>query len=456
MSIGYVVSKYPAISHTFVQREVLALREQGLTVHTFSVRKTPQKELLSETDRTEAATTFSLLPRPLIQVIAAHGCELLRSPVRYILTLWFAILHGSSNLYGLWRSFCYFAEAILLAREARRLKITRLHSHFINSGGEVSLIASRHLQIRWSCTLHGLSDYGNPLANRLSRKIELADAVVCVTDFGRAQAMLASSMDQWHKINVVRCGLDRDMLQIKPTPDCRSNRLRLVTVGRLSPEKAHTGLLEAIRMVVDRGIDVVLTIIGDGPLANDLQQRVQSLDLSDRVTLAGAQSPNTVRSVIADADLCVMSSLMEGLPVTLMESFAQCRPVIAPAVAGIPELVKPDENGWLFSASRWDELAACIEDAVRKKSRLAGMGRRGRSRILAEYTSAKSATRLAKIFGVSNHGSEIDVLEWQEEISTPRHDSETKYRKLGSVQEDVDSDAEECSQLVAFTEMSRS
>jgi len=424
MGIGYVISKYPAISHTFIQREILALRSLGAEVHTFSVRKTSSKELLTESDADEAQRTVHLLPTSFSTVLKRHAAEFVRNPLRYFATLWFAVTHRNFTIRNLIRSVCYFGEAILLAYEARRRNITRLHSHFVNSGGEVSLIASQHLGIPWSCTLHGLSDYGNPLSNRLAVKIALADKVICVTDYGRAQAMLVSEPRYWNKLHVVSCGLDDQMLVESPLPTSRDVRLKLVTVGRLSPEKAHSGMIEAVRTAVDRGADVQLRIICDGPLSESLKKTILDLNLTDRVTLCGAQPPSVVRRELAAADVCVMSSLMEGLPAALMESLACGRPVIAPAVAGIPELVHHGQNGWLFTASRWDQLADQIVTAASQRDQFQEMGRRGREIILQHYTIAKSARLLTTIL-------RLQTSEIRDEGESPLVSRRCQSRDLG-------------------------
>lgn len=412
MKVGYVVSKYPAISHTFIQREVLALRERGVEVETFSIRRTPTQELLSDTDHDEASRTWSVLPVSLKRVVATHAAEFIASPLLYLKTLRFAVAHRPAGFKNFKKSVCYFAEAVLLAVQCRHQQIERLHAHFVNSGGEVALIASRHLNIPWSCTLHGLSDYGNPAANQLSKKIAAAEAVVCVSDYGRSQAMLSSSPDQWNKLHVVRCGLSNDSFVATntSTQDSGSATLRLLTVGRLAPEKAHAGLLQAIATATNAGAKVHLSIIGDGPLRTDLERQTKELGLSECITFLGAQPPSVVRKHIGQSDVNVMSSLMEGLPVALMESQAQCRPVIAPSVAGIPELVRHNENGWLFTASRWDELAQCIiEAASMERPQLQNLGAAGRDRVAQLHSIDASAKTLALLFSRDRNSSQTEL-----------------------------------------------
>src|SRR5690606_32562153 len=116
----------------------------------------------------------------------------------------------------------------------------------------------------------------------------------------------------------------------------------ILSVGRLSSEKGQLGLLEAFRAVLDAGITAELELIGEGPLRGALEQCAVSLALGDRFRLLGPQSEAEVLRHMTRADVFALSSFMEGLPVVLIEAMAIGVPVVAPSVAGIPELIEPE------------------------------------------------------------------------------------------------------------------
>lgn len=400
LNIAYICSRYPAVSHTFITREVVALRKYGYDVLTVSVRRTKARELLTEYDRQESGRTFAILPTTLLRLVRAHAGMFLTSPRHYAGALWVALASRPPGLWaGLWHLF-YFGEAAILASELRRRRISHIHAHFANVASEVAMLAARMLGLSWSITLHGLADFRNPAVSRLGPKINSAAMVICVSDYGRAQAMLNSDPGMWTKIHVVRCGVDTQRfapVQTRPKASSRGP-IRLLNVARLAPEKGHNFLLEAISQVQHRGFDYVCTIVGDGPERAQLEASARVLGIADRVTFTGAVGQDEIGEYYDAADVFVLPSLAEGLPVVLMEAMAHGVPVIASRIMGIPELVEDGVNGLLVVPGRPEALADAVstlaqDDAMRRR-----MGTKAREKVCSEFNSRKSAEKLAQLF----------------------------------------------------------
>ena len=395
MRIAYLTSQYPATSHTFIRREVSALRAAGIDLQTFSVRAPASSEVKSSNDREEAARTYMLLGQPLSAFLVAHVRELFRRPVRYVRTLVLALRHRAPGAKAALLSIAHFGEAVLLAAELRRRGIQHLHNHFANSGATVGLLASQHAGLRWSFTIHGISEFDYPAGMLLADKIERADFVVCVSYFGRAQAFRLVDSREWPKLSVVRCGLELD--ELPPSERGGGEGLRLIFVGRLAAEKGIAGLLEALTLV-SLEHRPSLVIVGDGPLKAELDAKVRQLGLGDLVTFLGRLSEADTLAEIARSDVLVLPSFMEGLPIVLMEAMALGKPVVATRVAGIPELVVDGETGLLFTPSHWIELAAKLsalatDDALRRR-----LGAAGPARIAREFDVNHSAVQLRDLF----------------------------------------------------------
>ena len=401
MRIAYLVSEYPATSHTFIRREVNALRARGFYVATFSVRRPASSTVYTKRDRTSLQETFYILPANLISFAVAHGAAILRHPVRYFGALGLAIRHRVPGLSALIFSLFYFAEAIPLARELERKGIDHLHTHFANAGANVGLFASHYLGLPWSLTLHGISETDYPAGVLLGAKIQAAQFVACASYFGRAQAMRVVVPEQWSKLFVVRCALDLQDLP-KRTKSGPSLRAQLISVGRLAPEKGHVGLLEAFAQVRASGIDADLVIVGDGPERVRIEQTIVSLNLQTHVFLKGSLAEEDALAQMAQADVLVLTSFMEGLPVVLMEAMALGLPVIASRVAGIPELVTDNEQGLLFCPTDWNELAAKMRTLIVDFELQRRLGRAGRAKIEQSYEIGLAVEPLVARF--SNEG----------------------------------------------------
>ena len=140
--VAYLVSEFPAVSHTFIAREIDALRARGVDVVTMSIRKTPAERLLSDADRRAADETFTVFPLRKARFVAAHLRAVLARPGRYLATLRLALeMSPGGARANLWQFF-YFAESILVWSQCRRGRVRHIHAHFANVASAVALLAA--------------------------------------------------------------------------------------------------------------------------------------------------------------------------------------------------------------------------------------------------------------------------------------------------------------------------
>ncbi len=394
--LAYLTSQYPAASHTFIRREVEALRKLGWSIDTFSVRPPSTNETVSETDKAEADGTFYLLKQSPGALLTAHAATLFSRPGRYLAALRLALDHRAPGLRGLFLGLAHFAESVLLARELKKRATTHLHNHFANSAATVGLLASRLADIRWSFTMHGISEVDYPAGLMLGRKIEAAEFVACVSWFGRAQGMRFVGQDHWDKMQVIRCGLPFD--RIPPKSPAEASVQTMICVGRLSPEKGQAGLFKALAQLRPRRTGLKLRLVGDGPDRASLEAAAKELGVLEAVSFAGRLPEEETLAEIARVDLLVLPSFMEGLPIVLMEAMAIGVPVVASRVAGIPELVEDGETGLLFTPSDWDELASRIDSLIGDEALQARLTMQARAKVASEFDTRKSAEQLAELF----------------------------------------------------------
>jgi len=142
IKVAYLCTQYPAVSHTFVLREVEALRRLGVEIITFSVRRASSEHLLSHADRIAFDSTYAILPPRWIALFAAHLKLILSAPVAYLSTLALALRLAPPGLRGsLWQLF-YFAESVVLWTECRRHGICHIHVHLANAAADIALLAA--------------------------------------------------------------------------------------------------------------------------------------------------------------------------------------------------------------------------------------------------------------------------------------------------------------------------
>lgn len=249
----------------------------------------------------------------------------------------------------------------------------------------------------YSFTVHGPDEFDRPAAIGLKEKIRRAAFVVGISSFTRSQLYRWADRVHWDKIHVVRCGIEAAFHAGAVAPP--STARRLVCVGRLSEQKGHLLLLSAMRIAFDRGCTFELVLAGDGDLRGAIERQVGTLGLQSNVRITGWIGSAEVRAEILSARALVLPSFAEGLPVVIMEAMALRRPVITTYVAGIPELVRPGETGWLVPPGDAEALAGAIVECLDASlESLERQGELGRTRVLARHDVQVEAAKLARLF----------------------------------------------------------
>jgi colanic acid/amylovoran biosynthesis glycosyltransferase len=397
MKIAYLTSEYPAPSHTFIRREVAALRAEGVDIETFSIRRPASTARFAAEDLEAQVETRYLLDAPAA-IAGSLLYAFLTGPLRTLTTLRLALEHRVPGLRAFVWAILHFTEAIHLARMLRLRHVEHLHNHFANSSAVVGMLAASHSGIGFSFTIHGISEFDGPAGALLADKVRAARFVACVSSFGRAQVMRLVAPEEWSKLFISRCGLHTSG---RPRRVEASGPVRFCSVGRLSPEKGQMGLLEAFRITLESGIDAELHLAGDGPLRETLERSASEQGIASRTVFHGQLTDDEVAEIIAASDVFVMASFMEGLPVVIMEAFAACVPVIAPGVAGIPELVLDGETGVLFPPSDWDALAEAMARLATNPGLCARVGERGRRKVIEQHEIARAIRPLLDRFAAS-------------------------------------------------------
>lgn len=394
--LAYLTSLYPAVSHTFIQREIERVRALGFQVATCSMRRPDRAHLTGPEERAAEETTFYIIQtgKSPLQALRALGAVLAR-PGRLLGTLALAWCTAPPGAKGLLKQLAYLAEAIVLSRQLRIDRIDHLHNHFADPSANVAMLTSALSGIPFSYTLHGPAELYEPEKWQLREKTTRAAFVSCISHFARSQAMYFSDPADWNKLRIVHCGVDPDRYD-RPGPPPHEG-LNLVFVGRLTPIKGLRILMAAFAAARVQNPDLTLTLVGDGEDRAHLE--VLAAPMGDAVRFAGYLSQESVAEAVAATDAVVLPSFAEGLPVVLMEALAAGKPVIATQVAGVGELVENGVSGFLVPASNEQALSRAILDlAETPPETRAAMGRKGRAKVHAEFDARIEAARIGALF----------------------------------------------------------
>ncbi len=413
MRLGYLYSRYPVISQTFCDAEMLALERLGVEL-----------------------AIGSIYP-PLTSLRHEHISRL-RAPFHYappqeILRIW----EKNAKTAGTWprdlvdhheRKYGPGAKAGQRARNAlyfadffARNNVDHVHVHFANRAAHTALFLKEISGIPFSVTAHGQDFMKDLGSDDLLREIcAAAEFVAAETDYSR-ELLCQRCPDSAAKIHRVYNGID---LEHFPTPHYETARPatapantfgvahyqlpRIISVGRLVAFKGFEHLIDACAELARRGFDFVCEIIGDGPLRDLIEARIESLNLSSRINLLGSLSQRAVLEKLRAADIFALASVTDAqgasdvFPTVILEAMASACPVVSTRLAGIPELVMDGETGVLVSPGDTSALIEAMAQLLCDHELRLRYGRAGRTRIEQHFRIEHTVAPLLKLFEKSS------------------------------------------------------
>ena len=374
----YLVSLFPCWSETFIVREIHALMRQGVEVRIISLKPhsepmvQPDAEILLDRVIYPPASLAGSLKAALPKVLG-HPLQSVRELAPLVKSLWRKPDELVKSVVSWWRT-------LTMIDAVRAFDPQHLHAHWATYPSSAARILAGRIGRPWSFTghAHDIFVHDQDLAGKLNQ----ADFSVTISGYNQKQLAARMIPRNQSRLAVIHCGvLPADL----PYTAAGREAAYIVGVGRLDPIKGFIHLVEACRLLKERGTAFTCDIIGDGPLRDTLQQAIDAAGLQAQVRLTGALPQQEVRTRINRATLFVLPSVLladgnaDGIPVALMEAMACGATAISTRVSGIPELIHHEENGLLVSpgdaAELADAMARLLGDAP-LRTRLAEAARR--------------------------------------------------------------------------------
>lgn len=376
MRIGYVLDRWQELSQTFIVSEVEELRRCDVDVTVVALHEAATT--------TDDALYLRRTPSGAQRHLTAHLRWFLRSPRRYVRFLAAVRAMSADRGQVAWKRLPWVAE------ELRGRGVDRLHAHFAWAGASAALILSALTGWPWALTVHARDIYAPRPA--LARKLSSCSLLVTVCQYN--VDLLRREHAVTRPIEMVVCGV------VPPVSiDRHDVQVDVVAVGRLVEKKGFDLLLRAFRAVLDRHPKATLELIGGGPLAEELEQLRQTLELGDGVRLTGPQPHAAVLDRIAQSRLMCLPARVaadgdaDSMPVVVKEAMARGLPVVATAVTAIPEMVDA-QVGFLVPPDDEARLAEALLALLDDPDRAARLGTAGRQRVEERFTLSKEVGRL--------------------------------------------------------------
>lgn len=399
-ALAYLVSQYPAVNHTFILREIRGLRAAGIAVHVASVRDADRARHEMSPDETEELAVTSYLRAGRRHWAAMHAATLLNRPGAYFETLFYAMAQARWDLRQALRHLLFFAEAVAVGHWFRGTRARHLHTHFASTP---ALFASRLFGFPFSITVHGPDEFNNVESFLMREKANHARLIVTISQYGRSQVLRASAQQDWHKVRVVRLGVNPDEY-CRPgftgefSDEPSGGNCEVISVGRLAPAKAQAILIEACAGLLPDNPDLRLRLVGAGPDRELLERLTRELGMGAHVIFEGALSHHRVLELYRQARIFALASFAEGVPVVLMEAMALEIPCVATRITGVPELIGDGEDGLLVAPADTQELQAALSRLLHDPELRRRLGSAGREKVLRDYDIRTNIAKLAQLF----------------------------------------------------------
>lgn len=399
LRLSYIVGTYPVLTETFIDREVETLLDRGVDLEIVSIRRPGAN--LSSSQRALSRRVRYLLPASIPRLVVAHLVAAITRPRTYFGTLAWLLTRPHAAARS--RTALHFVTGVYAAWALRDRRGVHIHAHFVDRAATVALVASRLLNTTYSVTAHAREIYVQPVL--LKERIGQAAFAVTCTEYNRthlshlvAPAVASRVMRLYH-------GLDLTAFAEPGRRRVVGSDHVLLAVAQLKEKKGLRYLIEACRLLVDRGREIRCEIVGDGPLRGDLERQVRELNLQELVVFAGALPFSEVleRYRLASAFVlpCIVASDgdRDGIPNAILEAMAAELPVVSTSISGIPEVVREGDTGLLVGEASAEAIADAVERLIDDPDLAAALGARGRTLVHDEFDLKQNVDRLLVRFG---------------------------------------------------------
>lgn len=400
-TVCYLTKRFPRLSETFILDEILGLEANGLDLRLFAIADPHEATVQPDVARVRSTVTYlrtgaAIAPavRDNLHFARGHARVLARHPVRWTRTA--ARLLGPERSRAMAR---HFVEAGGMAFDMERAGGGHLHAAFAHGPASTAYYVHLLTGHPYSFAAHAKDLYLST-PEVLAAKIDAASFVLACSH---------SAATELRRIAVAHGGSDADVVyaphgvdvdRFRPDPDRLDGPdpdqpVRILAVGRLVPKKGYATLVSALAELAGRGVPFTCRIIGGGDLRDELEARLASVGIADRVELCGTRTQLEILDEYRRADIFVQASVVtpdgdrDGIPNSVLEAMSCGVAVVATDVAGIPEVVTDHRTGLLAHPADPIALADALAEAAGDRALRDHLGKSAREFVVDTFSRSE-------------------------------------------------------------------
>lgn len=282
-----------------------------------------------------------------------------------------------------------FSIARKLGKVIKEEKPAVIHTHLASLKYAYSAVKKLKIKIPIVHTVHSIAQKEAPLRDRIFNRFwyksgkvvpvalskEIQKTVLQVYGLAEQDVPIV-----FNGLNLAKC--------IKKQSYSADEKIKILHIGRFTAEKNHTCIIEAMKLLSDSGVNASLKLIGEGPLKCEMQQKVSEYGLETCIEFMGSQS--NVYPFLSDADIFILPSIYEGIPLSLVEAIGTGLPIVASDVGGIPDMIENEVNGLIITPNA-ESLANAIKRLAENEELREQLGKNALSQ--SERFSAKNMAK---------------------------------------------------------------
>jgi colanic acid/amylovoran biosynthesis glycosyltransferase len=392
--IAYISNEFPNLTESYVVKEIEVLRRRGIDVLCYSTKRPRSIELPMHFRTFFDETTYLRPFKPLRLIKAAWFAVRLFEPLKDIYLR--VLFHGKEGFFARLKGIGHVWQGIYLSLFLKPEGITHIHAHHGYFASFGAMVVSRVLNIPYSITLHG-SDL---LIDRFYLDLKLNNCKMCFTisDYNRRFLIDRFPSVPPDRVIVRRMGVEETPGRSVLRANMGSGYFVILSVGRLSPVKNYQFLIEACAKLKESNFGFMCLIVGGGQEKTKLQRLIERRGLNREVKLLDVVDRPFVHVFYQIADLVVLTSRSEGIPLVLMEAMRCGRIVLAPEITGIPELVLDGQTGFLYRVGDLQDFLAKVALINEMSKELNEMRNKAREHVIRNYDEATNLERFTNVF----------------------------------------------------------
>ncbi|MEM7116341.1 MAG: glycosyltransferase family 4 protein [Chloroflexota bacterium] len=402
-TIGYLLKGYPRLSETFITNEILLLERLGFQIHIFALRNPNEPKIHDSVHQIKAPVTYiSDYPWQFFEAFLKANLQLFgRKPKRYWRAFRWAVAESIRQRDS--ATFKRFVQAAYLVQNHLRLvQLDHLHAHFANDPTTVAFFVSWLTGVSYSFTGHAKDIYTQDV-EQLQTKLAKAEFVATCTGFNLKHLRSLLTTDTpvhriYHGTNLKQ--FDQSGANKPPS----TTMPVILSVGRLVPKKGFPVLFQALKQLVDRGLQFVCFIVGTGPQEAALHKMVEELGLQQHVDLRGKMTQEELTQYYHRANVVALACQVQengdrdGIPNILVEAMAAGTPVISTNISGIPELIKHEQTGLLVEPGDPIGLANGLQRLIEDRKLASSLTANAAEHVQRYFDMQTNAKQLGKLF----------------------------------------------------------